>query len=77
MHSKGDSLILTEDNKSDDQEWVSDQQEAGGYLGEIPLSGPTGHSLSRKRAFGMRGERGGVDIKAMWDSLLEIKPFFV
>ena len=45
MHNTGDSLALTENDKSDDQERVFDQREAGGSLGEIPLSGPTGHSL--------------------------------
>jgi hypothetical protein len=79
MHSKGDSLILTEDNKSDDQERASDQQEAGGCL---PLSGPTGHSLSRKASVWNEGRghgEGGVDnegllIGSQTDFFFENKP---
>lgn len=36
-----DYLVLTENDKSDEQEWATDQQEAGGSL----LKSPTGHSL--------------------------------
>ena len=55
----GISPVLTENDKSDEQERCSDQQEARrGCLGETLLRGPIGHfSLTHgERAFGMRGE---------------------
>ena len=54
-------LVLTENDKSDEQERSFDQREAGG-LGETLLSGPTGHSLQRRatRSTGSAGHRGEV-----------------
>jgi hypothetical protein len=46
-------LALTENDKSDDQEWATDQQKAGRGPGESLLE-PTGHSHYRRA-----GVRGG------------------
>lgn len=46
-------LVLTENDKSDEQEWATDHQEAGRGLRESLLEIPAGHPLYRRA--GVRG----------------------
>jgi hypothetical protein len=60
-------LVLTENDKSDEQEGATDHQEAGRGPRESLLENPTGHSLYRNLRAGVRGvglrgrERGGEE----------------
>jgi hypothetical protein len=51
-------LVLTENDKSDEQEGATDHQEAGRGPREPLLEKPTGHSLYRREGVRGVGERG-------------------
>jgi hypothetical protein len=61
------SLVLTENNKSNKQERTLDQQDAGPGLRETLLS-PIGHTLQRRA----RGELGGGGGRELWGEEMDM-----